>query len=688
MMFLDYAWLIPIIPVACFVLVGLIGRKTPACGGYIAILGAALSCVASALVSYDYLTSDLYKNGQPFELAMQWIVFGGKAINFGVYIDGLSCIMMLFASFISTMIFVYSLGYMGDQGERRKRYFAEVSLFLTGMLGLVVSSNYLEMFIFWEVMGLCSYLLIGFWSFDHPEAQQKSSAAKKAFLVTRMGDVCLMGGLFILLWLFGSLDYSAIFKDGAIAAIVAGSEFNAQLLTIASFLIFGGVIGKSAQFPLHDWLPDAMAGPTTVSALIHAATMVKAGVYLTARSFPLFVYNTYMGEEVLLFIAFIGGFTAIFAASQALNNMNIKKVLAYSTLSQLGYMILALGAGGYLICVGLKENNADIIALGVAGYAAGVFHMLNHAFFKGLLFLCSGSVIHGTGTEDMRLMGGLLRKMPITAITMLLGSLSIAGFPLFSGFWSKDMVLEAAFAPYHDGLGFGSWFCVLFVLGMITAFMTAFYMFRMWFMTFVGEPRENAQHCHGESTKSMTAPLIVLSVFAVLSGSLILFGLGDVICESLVASNIERKVLEMESGKEIAETIFTNVWTYVSIGLALFGILLAYLMYSGKKVINPGMFNKNGESFLYKLLANRYYFPQLYDQISWKLGYGIARGVDYMDRNIVDGTVNGMSNAVIGSGESVSRMQTGYVRDYAGFVVVGVIVLVAILFLAFYVGGI
>ena len=685
MMFLDYAWLIPIIPVACFVLVGLFGKKTPACGGYIAILGAALSCLASVAVSYEYLTGDLYKAGEAFEMSMEWIVFGNFSINFGVYIDGLSCIMMLFASFISTMIFVYSLGYMGDQEGRRRRYFAEVSLFLTGMLGLVVSSNYLEMFIFWEVMGLCSYLLIGFWSFDHPEAKQKSSAAKKAFLVTRMGDVCLMGGLFILLYVFQSLDYSVIFEDGVISEAVAASNYNANLITLASFLIFGGVIGKSAQFPLHDWLPDAMAGPTTVSALIHAATMVKAGVYLTARSFPLFVYNSYHGEEVLLFIACIGGFTAIFAASQALNNMNIKKVLAYSTLSQLGYMILALGAGGYLLCIGIKENNPEIITLGAAGYAAGVFHMLNHAFFKGLLFLCSGSVIHGTGTEDMRLMGGLAKKMPITSITMLLGSLSIAGFPLFSGFWSKDMVLEAAFAPYHDGLGFGSWFCVLFVLGMITAFMTAFYMFRMWFMTFVGEPRENAQHCHGESSKSMTAPLIVLSIFAVLSGTLILFGLGNVINESLEASHI---YAHMHSGKEIAETIFENMWTYVSIGLALFGILLAYLMYSGKRVINPGIFNKNGESFLYKILANRYYFPQLYDQISWKLGYGVARGVDYIDRNIVDGTVNGMSNAVIGSGDSISRMQTGYVRDYAGFVVVGVIVLVAILYLAFYVGGI
>ena len=682
---LSYAWLIPVIPVACFVLVGLFGKKTPACGGLLAILGALLSCVASVLVSYDYLTSDLYKNGQAFEMTMEWIKFGDFSINFGVYIDGLSCIMMLFASFISTMIFVYSLGYMGDQGEKRRRYFAEVSLFLTGMLGLVVSSNYLEMFIFWEVMGLCSYLLIGFWSFDHPEAQQKSSAAKKAFLVTRMGDVCLMGGLFILLYIFQSLDYSSIFAAVSNWDAQSFTEFQKQLITIASFLIFGGVIGKSAQFPLHDWLPDAMAGPTTVSALIHAATMVKAGVYLTARSFPLFVYNTYMGEEVLLFIACIGGFTAIFAASQALNNMNIKKVLAFSTLSQLGYMILALGAGGYLLCIGIRENNTDLIILGTAGYAAGVFHMLNHAFFKGLLFLCSGSVIHGTGTEDMRQMGGLLKKMPITAITMLLGSLSIAGFPLFSGFWSKDMVLEAAFGPYHEGLGFGSWFCVLFVLGMITAFMTAFYMFRMWFMTFVGQPRENAQHCHGESSKSMTVPLMILSVFAVGSGLLILFGLGDVIAESLDASHIHS---HMHSGKEIAETIMNNMWTYVSIGLALGGILIAFLMYSGKRLINPGIFNRNGNSLLYKLLANRYYFPQLYDQISWKLGYGVARGVDFVDRNIVDGTVNGLSNAVIGSGDTVSKMQTGYVRDYAAVVVIGAIVLVAILFLAFYVGGI
>lgn len=667
-MMLDYSWIIPIIPVVCFVFIGLFCKKKPQIGGYIAIAGAATSCILASIISYEYLTT--YYN-EAFTMEIEWIKIGGHSINFGIYIDGLSCIMMLFASFISTMIFVYSLGYMHDQGEKKRRYYSEVSLFLTGMLGLVVSSNYLEMFIFWEIMGLCSYLLIGFWSFDHPEAKEKSSAAKKAFLVTRMGDVCLIGGLFILLWVFKSLDYSEIFSG----VTKINSEYDAQLITIASFLIFGGVIGKSAQFPLHDWLPDAMAGPTTVSALIHAATMVKAGVYLTARSFPLFVYNSYMGEQVLLFIGVIGGFTAIFAASQALNNMNIKKVLAFSTLSQLGYMILALGAGGYLICVGVKNGNSELIVLGASGYVAGVFHMLNHAFFKGLLFLCSGSVIHSVGTEDMRLMGGLRRKMPITSITMLLGSLSIAGFPFFSGFWSKDMVLEAAFGPFEEGLGFGSIFCILFLLGLITAFMTAFYMFRMWFMTFVNEPHENAQHCHGESPLSMSVPLIILSFFAVLSGTLMLCGLREIINESLFSSGIH----VWDSSQNIIVTIFSNGWTYVSIVLALIGIYIAYLMYD-KKEVNPGMFNKNGKSFGYRLLADRYHFPQMYDNVSWGLGYGVARFVGYFDRNFIDGTVNGLSKMIIHGGKIMSKTQSGFVSDYAKYIVIGVNLLILLFF--------
>ncbi|MBQ7702291.1 MAG: NADH-quinone oxidoreductase subunit L [Candidatus Methanomethylophilaceae archaeon] len=679
-MFMEYAWLIPILPIACFVIVGLFGKKLHEGGGFVAIAGAAIACIFSVLVAYDFITNGVDGIfGAPFVTEMKWLVFPGSdfVINFGVYIDGLTCIMLIFSSFISTMIFVYSIGYMGDQGEKKPRYYGEVSLFLTGMLGLIVSSNFLQMFIFWEIMGLCSYLLIGFWSFDHPEAKQKSSAAKKAFLVTRAGDVCLMAGLFIVLYLFGSLDYANIFNAVAIEAIAAT---NPELLTVAGLLIFGGVIGKSAQFPLHDWLPDAMAGPTTVSALIHAATMVKAGVYLTARAMPLYVFNSVNGEAVLLFIGIIGGFTAIYAASMALNNFNIKKVLAYSTLSQLGYMILALGAGGFLMAHGYNTGEEHLVALGVLGYMAGIFHMLNHAFFKGLLFLCSGAVIHATGTEDMKQMGGLFSKLKVTAVTMLLGSLSIAGFPLFSGFWSKDLVLEAAL---HAGTHGMTGFTVLFVMGMITAFMTAFYMFRMWFMTFVGDYR-GTEHVHHES-KIMSAPLVVLSIFAVISGFVIFIGFGNLIADMLQES-MGFFWIEIESGMDIAISIFTNIWTYVSIVLALSGIGIAYLMYM-KKSVDPAKFNKNGESAYYKLLTKRYYFPELYDQISWKLGYGIARIVDAFDRNVIDGTVNGLSGAVIGGGDVVSQMETGHVRDYATFVIAGVVVLILV-FAFIFIGGI
>ena len=672
-MIMDYAWLIPCLPILCFVIVGLLGWKMREGGGFVAILGAAAACVLSILVAYEFISGDYTS----YTYDMKWLIIGNFEINFGVYIDGLTCIMMLFSSFISTMIFVYSIGYMDDQGAKKTRYYGEISLFLTGMLGLIVSSNFLQMFIFWEIMGLCSYLLIGFWSYDHPEAKEKSSAAKKAFLVTRAGDVCLMGGLFIMLYLFKSLDYVNIFDMSAIQSVAASEPI---LLTLAGLLVFGGVIGKSAQFPLHDWLPDAMAGPTTVSALIHAATMVKAGVYLTARAMPLYVFNAEYGQNVLLFIGFIGGFTAIFAASMALNNFNIKKVLAYSTLSQLGYMILALGAGGWLMAEGYATGDHHLIALGALGYLAGVFHMLNHAFFKGLLFLCSGSVIHCTGTEDMRLMGGLLKKIPVTGWTMLCGCISIAGVPIFSGFWSKDMVLEAAMNAGSNGETF---FVVLFALGIVTAFMTAFYMFRMWFMTFTGEPGENAKHCHHES-KIMVSPLVILAVFALFSGLLVFAGLGSLVENALTAMGFPS--IEMETGEEIAEAIFSNVWTYVSIALALIGILLAYLMYT-RKAINPGKFNRNGESALYKLLANRYFFPQLYDQISWKLGAGIAKGVDAFDRHVIDGTVNGLSNAVIGSGDVVSRMETGHVRDYATVVVAGVVVLILVFAIVFCAGG-
>jgi len=678
-LFIEYTWLVPLIPVLCFVLVGFFGNKMHQGGGYLAIAGAAFACVMSVLISVEFFTSTAYADPGYVTESMKWFELpGGFVLNVGYYIDTLACLMMMFASFISTLIFVYSLGYMHDQGVKKRRYFAEVSLFLTGMLGLAVSSSFLTMFIFWEIMGLCSYLLIGFWGFNHPEGDDKAdnaaSAAKKAFLVTRLGDVSLMAGLFVMLYAFQSLDYVTIFDASAIAAV------DPNMIILASLLIFGGAIGKSAQFPLLDWLPDAMAGPTTVSALIHAATMVKAGVYLVARCYPLFCQCS----SVMLFVAVIGGVTAFFAATMAMNNMNIKKVLAYSTLSQLGYMFLALGTGGYLIAIGLETGNTALIVAGSAAYTAGCLHMVNHAFFKALLFLCSGSVIHSTGTEDMREMGGLGKKMKVTSITMLIGSLSIAGFPFFAGFWSKDLILESVMHAADFGSS-GFVLMILWVLGIVTAFMTAFYMFRMWYMTFAGTEGHATAHCHGESPKSMTAPLMILSVFAFAFGFVILFGFDGLLSVEVVGGQFRVGGGHVE-GFEWAVEIFTNVWTYVTIVLVLVAIGIAKLMYD-KKTINPGKFNKNGTSWLYNALTKRWWFPDLYNQISWKLGYGVARGVDFVDRNIIDGTVNGLSNAVVGGGDVLSKAQTGNVRNYATIVLLGIVALFAVILALFYFMG-
>jgi len=680
-MFVEYAWLVPLVPMLCFVIVGFFGKKMPHGGGPVVIFGALFAFVLSVLISYDFFISSAYADPGYVTTHITWFSIGSFDINIGYYIDSLSCLMLLFASFISTLIFIYSIGYMHDEGVKKRRYFAEVSLFLTGMLGLAISSNFLEMFVFWEAMGLCSYLLIGFWSFNHPNgddaADNAASAAKKAFLVTRLGDVCLMAGMFVLLYQFGSLDYTTVFSASAMAAV------DPNMLLLASLLIFGGVIGKSAQFPLLDWLPDAMAGPTTVSALIHAATMVKAGVYLVARCYPIFVQN----PEMMLFVGVIGGITAFFAATMAMNNMNIKKVLAYSTLSQLGYMFLALGAGGYLMALGLQSGDEALIAAGAIGFTAGCLHMVNHAFFKALLFLGSGSVIHATGTEDMREMGNLHHKMKITSITMLIGSLSIAGFPFFSGFWSKEIVLETAMHAGQHGLD-GWLFTIMWVLAIITAFMTAFYMFRMWFMTFKGKSGHGTEHCHGESPKSMTVPLIILSVFAAILGFIILFGFDQYI--TIGVNHFGQFQLGSGEGEGAVgwlTDIFASVYTYITVALVLIAIAVAYLMYN-KMSINPGKFNKDGKSWLYRALSNRWWFPRLYDEIGWKLGYGVARGVDFVDTQIVDGTVNALASAVAGGGESVSKMQSGDVRDYTSVVLFGIVVLfVVILALFYYIGG-
>ncbi len=636
---LEYAWLIPVFPFVAFLLIALLPKRTLSWedGVWYAIAGALGAMALSFLVVWEVLMGETLTDGsQRFE----WLVVGDFSLTFGIWIDQLSALMLVVVSVVGTLVVFYSAGYMHEEGETRRRYYAEIMLFISVMYGLVIADNYLLMFIFWELVGLCSYLLIGFW-YERPSA---SSAAKRAFIVTRVGDIMFMAGIIILFKYVGSLDFGDLFSDEAAAAVPS------NMMILATALIFGGAIGKSAQFPLHEWLPDAMEGPTTVSALIHAATMVKAGVYLTARSYPLLV----QAPETLLFVAAIGGITALVAASAALAQNDIKRVLAYSTISQLGYMTLGLGAGGYMV----------IHAGSAAGYSAATFHLMNHAFFKALLFLCAGSVIHAVGTNDMRLMGGLGKVMKITSITMLIGALAIAGVPPLSGFWSKDEVLAAV---WHAG-EFDPAFLVLWLMGMATAFLTAFYMFRMWFMTFSGEPR-SMYHAH-ESPRTMTVPLMILAGLAVTSGFALFIGEGF---EAFMADSIHGLLHGAEHGSlmDVAVGIFTDPLTYLTLALAVVGILLAWKMYYVPG-FDRSVFARGAVGKLQRAAENRWYISKFYDDFAVKIVYGLSLVADAFDRHVIDGIVNGFAYLGGNTGNFIRRLQNGNVQRYAGLIVVGV----------------
>ena len=660
MNFLEYAWMIPVIPFIAFILIGLLPKKGLwwEDGGLYAIAGSGGALVLSMVVVWQVLTGHtLVGDSAP---SFTWLVIGSFTVKFGIWIDSLTAIMLVVVSVVGTLVVVYSGGYMHEEADRRRRYYAEIMLFIAVMYGLVIANNYLEMFIFWELVGLCSYLLIGFW-YERPAA---ASAAKRAFIVTRVGDIMLMAGLIILFKYVGSFDFATLFSNGPHAEITA---VPTDMLTLATALIFGGAIGKSAQFPLHEWLPDAMEGPTTVSALIHAATMVNAGIYLTARTYPLLVRT----PDTLLFVGVIGGITALIAATVALAATDIKRVLAYSTISQLGYMTLALGAGGYIIVHGGSS----------AGYAAAMLHLMNHAFFKALLFLCAGSVIHAVGTNDMRLMGGLGKKMPITSITMLIGALAIAGIPPLSGFWSKDEVLSAV---YNAG-SFNATFSLLWVMGVATAFMTAFYMFRMWFMTFSGSPRSE-YHAH-ESPKIMTVPLMILSGFALVSGFALFLGSGfrQFLEGSLTEGSPPAVALaaEHESLGAIAADVFTSPLTYLVLGLVIVGILLAYRIY-----YMPGFdrsrFAAGVPGKFQRALENRWYISKFYDDFAVVVIYGFSKLADAFDRRVIDGAVNGFAYLGARTGNVIRKAQSRNVQRYASLVVVA---MVALLLFILLVGG-
>jgi NADH-quinone oxidoreductase subunit L len=542
--------------------------------------------------------------------------------------DSLTAVMLVVVTVVSLMVQVYSQGYMkGDPGCHR--YYAWMSLFTASMLGLVLANNLLQMFIFWEMVGLCSYLLIGFW-FHRPAA---ADAAKKAFIVTRLGDFGFLAAVLLLFSRTGTFDVGEL-QGMAVAGTLAGTT-----LTWAAIGIFSGAMGKSAQFPLHVWLPDAMEGPTPVSALIHAATMVAAGVFLVARTFPLFEHST----EALTTVAAVGGFTAIFAASMGLVMNDIKRVLAYSTISQLGYMMLGLGTGGIAI---------------------GIFHLFNHAFFKALLFLGAGSVNHATGTFDMRMMGGLRKIMPWTYATFLIASLSLAGIWPLAGFWSKDEILITSLEKQP----------VLFALAMITVFMTAFYMFRVIFMTFAGEYRGGDPEAHGhphESPPTMVIPMVVLAVLAVVSGLWNVTGHFG----AFMGHGETHGFVEGFFG------IFTHALPWLSLILAGLGILFAYAVYGAKWLSAERI----GSMFspLYTMFLRKYWFDELYENVIVRkvlLG-GFFAGLQLFDSKGVDGVVNGLASVTAVGGRAIRRVQTGQLQLYG--LVIGIGLVVIILFVYF-----
>ena len=685
----EYAWLIVLLPVLAFIVIGLIGRRLPEGGGHIAVAAVAGSVALSAYLFYEVLLAGALGNAIAVgpTATLDWIplpVPGLEAIRMGLLIDNLSALMLLLVSFLSLLITVYSLGYMHEE-EGKPRYYAEISLFITGMLGTVSADNFLQLMIFWEIMGLCSYLLIGFW-YHKPEA---AKAAKKAFLVTRVGDVLFLIGILVIWNVFHTFSFEEI--RAQIPALYPVT-LTPQLLLIIPLLLFGGAIGKSAQFPLHAWLPDAMEGPTTVSALIHAATMVKAGVYLTARSFIFLVPPEASGVqppwEAILLIAGIGGFTALFGGTMALVVYDIKRVLAFSTISQLGYMFLGLGAGAFLMAeqvVAGEEPNT-------IGYSAALYHLFNHAFFKALLFLSAGSVIHAVHTNDMRAMGGLGKHMRITSNVMLFGGLALAGIIPFSGFFSKGEILSVTF----DVASANAWFYLFYAFGIVTAFLTAFYTFRMWYMTFRGEYRGHG-HPH-ESPPVMTAPLVILAGFALVSGLLAyaMGGFGNLVF--FERAHAALPLVNVPASEYVLEA--------ASMGIAVLGVLLAWAVYATRRIPASRFTAWPSGRFLHTMLTRRYGIDDAYDAFGAKAVTGFAWAIDWFDRKVVDGIVNavGRGGLAVATGSDVvdrravdgfvnalsletvrtslrlRQRQTGQVQSYAWVVVFGIALLIALIF--------
>jgi NADH-quinone oxidoreductase subunit L len=613
---MQQLWLIPLLPLAGFALNGLFGRRFPKAVINAIAVGSVLLAFLWALKSLSALGA--FSGGLEethVEHYFTWIQSGALNIGVDFAVDRLTAVMLLIVTGIGTLIHIYAVGYMAHEGGYY-RFFAYLNLFMFFMLTLVLAQNFLLLFVGWEGVGLCSYLLIGFYFTE----KYATDAGNKAFIVNRIGDFGFSLAIFLIAIHFGSLDFGHVFSQAKLLPV----EADPGWITAIALLLLVGATGKSAQIPLYVWLPDAMAGPTPVSALIHAATMVTAGVYMIARSSSIFLHS----PVALSFVAIIGIATAFFAATIGLVQNDIKKVFAYSTVSQLGYMFVGLGTGAF---------------------SAGIFHVMTHAFFKALLFLGAGSVIHAlSGEQDLRNMGGLAKKIPITCAVLLCGSLAIAGVPFTSGHYSKDAILESAFQ-------YAPW---IFWVGVFTAAMTAFYVFRAFFLAFFGDYRGH-HHPH-ESPFVMWGPLAILAALS-LGGGFI---------------NIPKYLEPMVPLSEGALPSYVS-WTPMVAGLG--GIALAYVLY----VLSPGLPESIASAFrpAYTLLYNKYFIDEAYDSAVVNPAIDGSRSLLWrtIDAGAIDGTVNGVGKTARVIGNVLRHAQSGYIRSYAGWVLAGAILVVIVM---------
>ncbi len=625
---IQYVWLVPVFPLIGFLINGLLGKKISK--NTVSLVGPGSVGLSFAWVLgcfWEYL--HLPAKAKPVEVfVFNWITSGTFNAQAAFLVDPLSLVMLLVVSGVGFLIHIYSVGYMHDD-PGYARYFSYLNLFVVNMLILVMANNFLLMFVGWEGVGLCSYLLIGYWY----EKQSASDAGKKAFVVNRIGDFGFLLGIFLIFYTFGTVNFREVFAQAH------NFPVGSAILTIITLCLFVGATGKSAQIPLYTWLPDAMEGPTPVSALIHAATMVTAGVYMVARCSALYV----MAPISMTVVAVIGLATAFMAASIGLAQNDIKRVLAYSTVSQLGYMFLACGVGAFV---------------------AAIFHLMTHAFFKALLFLGSGSVIHGMhGEQDMRKMGALKNKMPITYAVMLVGTLAIAGIFPFAGFFSKDEILFKALTDGHVGY---------WAIASLGAMMTAFYMFRLIFMTFYGEKRwDHHVHPH-ESPPVMTIPLIILAILSTVGGfvGIPLIQGWNVFHEFLAPS-----IAHVAAGHEVHHSMtFEVMMMLVSMGVAGIGIFIAYKMYIKQPELPAQVTAK--VPGLYDLIYNKYYVDEIYDAtVVEPIKNGSVFLWQEADSKVIDGAVNGTASVVDRLSLVIRKLETGYVQNYALGILIGVAVI-------------